>query len=491
MNALFVNPESPVTFWSFKHALRFVNKKSGLPPLGLLTVAAMMPDAWNKRLVDLNVHELRDSDLEWADHVYVTGMLVQMDSARDVIARARAHGKFVVAGGPLYTTTVDEFPDVDCFVLNEGESTIPQYLRDLEAGMLKRVYASKERPDISVTPPPDWSLIDVNDYATMPIQISRGCPFRCEFCDIVVMNGRIPRVKSAAQVCLELDAIRATGWKGNVFIVDDNFIGNKLRVKRILRAIIDWMDVHGRIFNLSTEAPINLADDEELLALMRRANFNAVFVGIETPDEASLHACGKVQNTRKDLVEKVKVLQRSGMEVQGGFIVGFDTDTENTFDNMIRFIQQSGIVTAMVGLLHALPDTALHARLLAAGRIVKDDTGNNTDRTMNFIPAMDIDILMDGYARVLRSIFSPDKFYSRVITYLREYQKVADGMKMTLRVQALALSRTIWRLGIREKGSRHFWKLFFWTAFRKPWLFPEAITQAIYGYHFRKVLISG
>jgi radical SAM superfamily enzyme YgiQ (UPF0313 family) len=304
------------------------------------------------------------------------------------------------------------------------------------------------------------------------------------------MNGRIPRVKSAAQVCVELDALKATGWRGNVFIVDDNFIGNALRVKSILRAIIAWMDVHGRIFSLSTEAPINLADDEELLTLMQRANFNAVFVGIETPDEASLHACGKVQNTRKDLVEKVKILQRSGMEVQGGFIVGFDTDTEHTFDNMIRFIQKSGIVTAMVGLLHALPDTALHARLLGEGRILADDTGNNTDKTMNFIPTMELGALLEGYTRVLHSIFSTDKFYTRVITYLREYQKLADGMKMSLRVQALAFSRTIWRLGIREKGSRHFWKLMLWTAFRKPRLLPEAITQAIYGYHFRKVLIA-
>jgi radical SAM superfamily enzyme YgiQ (UPF0313 family) len=490
MNALLVYPQTPVTFWSFNHALRFINKKSGLPPLGLLTVASLLPEDWNKRLVDLNVRALEDSDIDWADHVYLGGMIVQKASAREVIRRAKARGKFVVAGGPMFSSAREDFPGVDCFVLNEGESTIPAFLSDLAAGKPGPVYESGERPPMALSPIPDWSLIRTKDYASMPMQISRGCPYNCEFCDIVILNGRVPRVKSPGQVRAELDALLAAGWRGNVFIVDDNFIGNKARVKGILRDIVAWMDEHGRPFNLATEAPIGLADDAELLDLMRGANFNAVFVGIETPNEESLLSCGKNQNTGIDMVEKVKVLQRNGMEVQGGFILGFDTDTPHTFDDMIRFIQSSGIVTAMVGLLHALPETALYKRLMKENRLLDAATGNNTDFIMNFVPTMNPDALMHGYRRVLNNIFSPEQYYARVITYLREYRKVADGIKISLWVQALALARAVWNMGIRERGKRHFWKLLFWTVFKRPTLFPEAITQAIYGYHFRKVLVT-
>jgi radical SAM superfamily enzyme YgiQ (UPF0313 family) len=490
MKVLLVYPEYPATFWSFKHALPFVNKKAALPPLGLLTVAAMLPAEWEKRLVDLNVAPLKDKDLKWADHVYVSGMIVQKKSAQETINRAKAMGKFVVAGGPLFTTGYREFINVDCFVLNEGEATIPMYLKDLENGAVKSIYTSDERPGTSSIVIPDWSLLKTKDYASMAMQISRGCPFNCEFCDIVVINGRVPRVKSPAQVRAEFDAIYASGWRGSVFVVDDNFIGNKAKVKHILRELAGWMKEKNTPFTLNTEASVNLADDPELMDLMRKANFNCVFVGIETPEEESLLSCGKVQNTGKNLEEKVRVLQHNGLQVQGGFIVGFDTDTGKTFDNMIKFIQKSGIVTAMVGLLSALPETRLYKRLQEAGRLLKMPTGDNTDFTMNFLPTMDREKLMEGYKKVLNSIFSPKNYYNRIITFLKEYEKAAVETKLTVGAKIQALFKAVWKLGIWGKGKLYFWKLFFWTLFKRPQLLPEAITLAIYGFHYRRIIAA-
>ncbi len=490
MKILLVYPEVPATFWSFKHALKFINKKASLPPLGLLTIAPLLPSAWEKRLIDMNVTKLSDKDIEWADKVLISGMIIQKKSAMEVISRAKAFNKFIVAGGPLFTTGHNEFENVDCFVLNEGEITIPQFLDDLEKGTLKRIYSSKEKPDVTLTPIPDWSLINMKNYASMALQISRGCPFNCEFCDIIVINGRIPRVKSPEQVIKEFDALYNAGWRGNLFIVDDNFIGNKVKVKEILKRVCLWMKEKNKPFTLYTEVSINLTDDPEIMHLMREANFNCVFVGIETPEEESLISCGKLQNTNKNLGDKIKILQNNGFEVQAGFIVGFDTDTPKTFDNMIKFIQSSGIVTAMVGLLTALPETQLFKRLHEAGRIVKNPTGNNTDFTINFVPKMNKDTLITGYKKVLSSIFAPKNFYDRVKTYLREYKKYSKNQSLPLTTTLRALSTAIWKLGIREKGKRHFWKLCIWTALRHPNLLPEAISLSISGFHFRKVLIS-
>jgi len=491
LKILLIYPEVPVTFWSFKHALKFVNKKAALPPLGLLTVANLLPSGWEKRLVDLNVSKLRDSDIEWADYVFISGMIVQKASAVEVIARVKKLNKFIVAGGPLFTTGYQEFESVDCFVLNEGEITIPMFLRDLEQGNLQHMYTSPEKPDVTTTPVPDWSLIKIKDYASMALQISRGCPFNCEFCDIIVINGRVPRVKTPEQVIAEFDALYTAGWRGSLFIVDDNFIGNKVKVTAILKVIGRWMKEKNRPFALYTEASINLADDPEIMHLMREANFNCVFVGIETPEEESLKSCGKVQNTNKNLHDKVRILQNNGFQVQAGFIVGFDTDTVKTFDNMIRFIQSSGIVTAMVGLLNALPETQLFKRLHSSGRILKaPSTGNNTDFTINFIPKMNPDTLITGYKRVLNSIFSPENYYSRIKVHLTEYRKSSKSPALPLSVQFRALSRVIWKLGIQEKGKHHFWKFFIWTTLRRPKMLPEAISMSIYGFHYRRVLMS-
>jgi len=490
MNVLLIYPEYPATFWSFKHALPFINKKVSLPPLGLLTVANIIPKEWNKKLIDLNAGELKDEAIKWADLVFISGMVVQRKSAKEVIKRVKSFGKYIVAGGPLFTNDYIDFENVDCFVLNEGEITIPLFLEDFKNNNLKHIYTSDERPDLSRTPIPDWSLINSKDYATLSIQISRGCPFNCDFCDIIIMNGRVPRLKSPEQVINELNALYDYGWRGGVFIVDDNFIGNKIEAQRILQKIIEWMDENDKPFTLFTEASINLADDEKLMQMMQKANFDSVFIGIETPEEAGLLSCGKLHNTNKDLVEKVKIIQRNGLEVQGGFILGFDTDTQNTFDNMIKFIQKSGIVTAMVGLLHAIPDTQLYKRLQKEKRILAIPTGDNTDFTLNFIPDMNKEILMKGYKKVIDTIFTPKFYNKRIITYLREYNKFAVHTKLSLRMQIKALSKTIWKLGIIERGKFHFWKLMFWTSFRRPSLIPEAITYSIYGYHYRTVLLT-
>jgi radical SAM superfamily enzyme YgiQ (UPF0313 family) len=483
-----VYPEYPATFWSFKHALPFISKKVSLPPLGLLTVASLIPVEWEKKLVDLNATKLRDEDIEWADYVFVSGMVVQRDSAKEVIRRAKSFGKFVVAGGPLFTNEYERFEGVDCFVLNEGEVTIPMFLKDLKNSEVKYIYKSDDKPDLSRTPVPDWSLINFEDYSSLSMQISRGCPHSCDFCDIIIMNGRVPRLKSPEQVIKEMDALYDNGWRGGVFIVDDNFIGNKIKAEKILKRVVEWMDEKKKPFTLFTEASINLADDEKLMGLMQRANFDAVFIGIETPEEKGLVSCGKHQN--KNLLEKVKIIQRNGIEVQAGFILGFDTDTPYTFDNMIKFIQKSGIVTAMVGLLHAIPETVLYKRLMKEKRILSTATGNNTDFSLNFIPEMNLESLMAGYRKVLDTIFAPKFYYKRIITYLKEYNKMAVGRKLTLRQNARALSRTVWKIGILGKGKFHFWKLFFWTIFRKPNLISEAITYSIYGYHYRTVLLN-
>jgi radical SAM superfamily enzyme YgiQ (UPF0313 family) len=378
MNILLVYPEFPDTFWSFKHALRFVRKKAGSPPLGLLTVAAMLPVAWEKRLVDLNVTGLSQKDLLWADYVFISAMIVQRDATRAVIARCKEAGVPVVAGGPLFTMEHEQFPEVDHFVLNEAELTLPPFLADLANGCARRIYTTTEFPDIRQTPAPLWQLADLKHYNTVSIQFSRGCPFNCDFCNVTALLGHRPRTKTAPQLIAELDSLYALGWRKGVFFVDDNFIGNKKQLKtELLPALIAWRK--GKIgMPFNTEASINLADDPELMALMTQAGFNTVFVGIETPNEDSLVECSKTQNKGRDLVESVKRLQRAGLQVQGGFIVGFDSDSPAIFQQQIDFIQKSGIVTAMVGLLQAPVGTRLHARMQEEGRLVSEMSGETT-----------------------------------------------------------------------------------------------------------------
>ncbi len=486
MRILLVYPEFPDTFWSFKHALKFIHKKAVAPPLGLLTVAAMLPPDWEKRLVDLNVISLTQDDLAWADYVFVSAMIVQRDSARALIAHCKEAGVKVVAGGPLFTMEHEQFPDVAHFVLNEAELTLPSFLQDMTNGRAQRVYTTTDFPDIYQTPAPLWRLANLKHYDTVSIQFSRGCPFNCDFCNVTALLGHRPRVKTAAQIIAELDSLYALGWRKSVFFVDDNFIGNKKQIKsEVLPALIEWRKGKtGMRFN--TEASINLADDAELLTLMTQAGFDTVFVGIETPNEESLIECSKTQNKGRDLVECVKRLQRAGLQVQGGFIVGFDNDTPSIFQQQIDFIQKSGIVTAMVGLLQAPLGTRLYERLKLEGRLANEMSGDNADGSTNIIPKMGLEMLREGYRKILDQIYTPQFYYERVLILLREYQPPEIRIHLELQY-ILALGRSIYQLGIRGVERTHYWLLFFWTLFRRPKLFPLAITLAIFGFHFRQV----
>lgn len=482
---LLVYPDYPDTFWSFRHVLRFISKRAAFPPLGLLTVAAMLPPEWEKKLVDLNITSLRDEDIRWADYVFLGAMIVQKDSARRVIRRCNELGTRVVAGGPLFTTSHEDFEGVDHFVLGEAETTLPLFLEDLAMGCARPLYQSTLRPGLSGTPAPLWDLIRMKDYALMSVQYSRGCPFSCEFCDIIIMNGRVPRTKSPAQILMEFDALYNRGWRGQVFMVDDNFIGNKEEVKRMLPDIIAWNRKRGNPFVFLTEASINLADDEALMRLMAEAGFQRVFVGIETPVEESLKECNKFQNSGKDLVSLVKRIQRHGMEVLGGFIIGFDNDPPSIFEKQIEFIQKSGVVTAMVGLLNAFPGTTLYNRLKNERRLLEKSSGNNVDCAMNFVPRMDISVLVNGYRDVLKTLYSPRVYYERIITFLKEYEPA--HMPKVRWDELKALFRSFWYLGVIGSSKKYYWKLVAWSLLHRPRVFPIAVTMAICGYHFQRI----
>ena len=486
MNILLIYPEFPDTFWSFKHALAFVGKRSALPPLGLLTVAAMLPQDWPMRLVDANVRELTDKDLAWAECVFISAMVVQRESARRIIERCKAAGVRVVAGGPLFTSEHEQFETVDHFILNEAELTLQPFLEDLARGNPKRVYSSAEFADVRQTPAPLWRLLDLKRYASMSIQFSRGCPFNCDFCNVTALLGHRVRIKTSAQIIAELDGLYALGWRGDIFFVDDNFIGNKSFLKTdLLPALIAWRRKKtGNLFY--TEASINLADDQPLMDQMAKAGFNKVFIGIETPDDKCLAECSKGQNGNRDLVEDVKRIQRAGFQVQGGFIVGFDHDLPTIFQRQIDFIQKSGIVTAMVGLLQAPTGTRLYARMKKENRLCAGFSGDNVDGMTNIIPAMSLETLREGYRQILDHIYAPAPYYQRIRTFLREYRRPHVRSKFQFS-HVLALVRSVYRLGIVGEERVHYWKLLLWTQFRCPRLLPDAIILAIYGYHFRKI----
>lgn len=487
MNILLVYPKYPDTFWSFKHALKFVSKKASFPPLGLLTVAAMLPEEWNKRLIDMNANVLKDDDINWADYVFISAMSIQSSSVDEVIQRCKKLNARIVGGGPLFTSSPELYKDVDHLVLNEAEITLPKFLEDLTKGFPQKKYTTEDWAEIATTPLPLWELVRMNNYSSMNIQYSRGCPYDCDFCDITVLYGRRPRTKTKEQVIAELDALYFFGWRGPVFFVDDNFIGNKGKLKKeILPAIAEWMDKRKSPFFLNTEVSINLADDDMLMDLMVKAGFEAVFIGIESPNEESLIECNKNQNRNRDLISSIKKIQDFGLEVQGGFIVGFDNDPPSIFEKLTNFIQESGIVTAMVGLLNAPKGTKLQKRLLSEGRLLKDFTGNNTDFSINFIPQMSHKTLLDGYKKILDTIYSPKYYYERVTRFLKDFKPKKKIFHLNPSY-ILALFKSMFKLGLIGEERVYYWKLFFWSLFRKPQLFSLAILFTIYGFHFRRI----
>jgi radical SAM superfamily enzyme YgiQ (UPF0313 family) len=488
MKVLLVYPEYPETFWSFKSTLKIIGKKAAYPPLGLLTVAAMLPKNWQLKLVDMNVSKLKDKDIEWADMIMMSAMIVQKKSVKELIPKFKSFGKKIVAGGPLFTTGFEEFKNIDCLMLGEGEETLKYFLKDLKNKKLKKIYKAKTFPTITKTVAPKWDLINLKKYNSMSIQYSRGCPFNCEFCDIVRLNGRVPRLKLISQIINELNVLYKKGWRDPVFFVDDNFIGNKEKLKKeILPAIIKWQKQKDHPFVFNTQASVNLADDEELMKLMVESGFRTVFVGIETPDTNGLEECGKFQNKNRSLLETVKKMQLAGLEVQAGFILGFDSDTPTIFQRQIDFIQKSGIVTAMVGLLTASPMTRLYYRLKETGRLLTESTGNNTSTELNFIPKMDKKLLVNGYKKVMTTIYEPKEYYQRVKTFLRELQFPVKTKFRFHKYQIRALFGSFWFAGIQSKARAEYWKLLFWSLFKKPKCFSYVITYSLMEIHFRKV----
>jgi len=401
MNVLLVFPKYPDSFWGFKHALNFISKKAAVPPLGLITVSAMLPHSWGKKLVDMNVSDLRASDILWANFVFISAMYIQKESVNKVIRECLDHEVKMVAGGPLFTQEYKNYPEISHFILNEAEITLPEFLRDIESGSEpKKVYKTNKYADLRETPVPDYHLLSRKDYAFMNIQVSRGCPFACDFCEITTLLGHKVRMKETDQILKELQALYDLNWRGPVVIVDDNFIGNKKEIKyHLLPAMKKWMQEHRYPFVFNSETSVNLADDEELMTLMVETGITGTFVGIETPEENSLNECNKMQNSNRDLLQSVLKMQNAGLQVSGGFIVGFDSDTPAVFQKQIDFIQQSGIVAAMVGLLNAPKNTRLYKRLETENRLTTDATGNNTDFSMNFIPKMNTLELQAGTKR--------------------------------------------------------------------------------------------
>jgi radical SAM superfamily enzyme YgiQ (UPF0313 family) len=487
MKVLLINPEFPDTYWSFRHAVRFEGKRSVFPPLGLLTVSALLPPSWERRLIDLNVQSLKPSDIEWADMVFATAMLVQKESLREVVQRCKAHGKCVVLGGPYVTTTVEELPGADHVFLGEAETTLPQFVADLARGEARRIYQATERPPLSTSPRPDFQLVNMKRYSAMSVQYSRGCPFSCEFCDIIEIYGRIPRTKSTHQILLEFDALRDLGWRSTVFVVDDNFIGNKKNVRQLLPEMAKWQKANGYPFKLTTESSVNLADDEPLLLSMRDAGFQSVFLGIETPVAESLKEAQKSQN-RGNLLDQVKKIQSCGLEVMAGFIVGFDNDPEDVFERQIDFIRKSAIPLAMVGLLNAVPETQLWRRLEREGRLLGEASGNNTLCTLNFQTRMDPALLIQGYQTIMRTLYSPREYYERVLDSMRRTaRQISAPQHYKLISHVPSLTRILLKLGVLDRERKEFWRFLTHTLLMHRDRLAESLRLAAMGYHFRKL----
>jgi radical SAM superfamily enzyme YgiQ (UPF0313 family) len=413
---------------------------------------------------------------------------VQNESLEKVVDLCRSVGKKTVVGGPYVSTSSERLPDAEHIFIGEVEATFPEFLNDLRLGITHKIYEAAEKPSLAETPVPDLSLIDMRKYSAMCVQYSRGCPFNCEFCDIIEIYGRVPRTKTNDQMLAELDTLKATGWRGLVFIVDDNFIGNKKNVRLFMPDLIEWSRRNEFPFSFITEASVNLAEDDALLQQMEDAGFRRVFLGIETPVEESLKEAQKSQNTRRNLLDSIHKIQSYGMEVMAGFIVGFDNDPEDIFQLQLNFIHESGIPLAMVGLLTALPDTQLWRRLEKEGRLLDVSTGNNTDCTINFVPRMDLNRLLEGYKDIVRKIYSPKEYYARALDCLsRFHQNRIEPRKVSLREDAHALFNIVLTLGIRDRSRLQFWKYFYELVRHHSDNFAHGLTLAAMGYHFRQV----
>jgi radical SAM superfamily enzyme YgiQ (UPF0313 family) len=490
-NALLVYPKFPPSYWGAQYALEFIGKKSAMPPLGLLTVAGMFPSGYQLKVVDMNVDPLTEKHLEWADMVFTSTMIVQKDSLREVIERAKRAQVPVIAGGPHPTTFYEEIDGVDHFVLDEVEDTFGEFLKDFENGRAQRIYRSPAKPSIKDAPLPRYDLINIHAYGSMALQFSRGCPFDCEFCDITKLFGRVPRTKSAEQILAEFDVLYNLGWRGRMFLVDDNFIGNKRDAMHVLPEIARWQKARNYPFSLYTEASVNLSGLDDLLDAMVDAGFTMAFLGIETPNREALLKTKKAQNTHRHddnfLLNAVRKIQEKGLEVTAGFILGLDSDGEEAFDAQIKFIQQAGIPTAMVGLLSALKGTDLYLRLQKEGRLLEESSGNNVSVSLNFRTEMDHEVLIQGYKRVLSTLYDPGlkNYFDRCLTMLRRVKSRSHVTPKIGKAEWMALAKSLKRQLLSRQGPAYL-KFLLAVVKEKPRVFSDAVRLAILGYHFEK-----
>lgn len=482
---LLVHPEFPVTYWGFQYALPMSGRRANLPPLGLATLAALLPSSWELKLIDMNIEELTDADLLWSDLVLVGGMRVQAPSMKQVLKRASVYGRRTVVGGPAPTSDPALFQEADVLFQGEAEGRIQQLLDAIDADGSGIVVPQSHRyPDPKTFPVPRFDLLEVNAYGAMSVQYSRGCPYKCEFCDIVQLFGRKPRLKTGAQLQAELQGIRDTGYRGTVFVVDDNFIGNRKAVRQMLPDLIAWQKERRYPFDLMTEASVNLADDEPLLTGMVEAGFTSVFLGLETPSLDALAEAGKTQNLKTPLTESVERITAAGLEVMGGFIVGFDSDGPEVFEAQRQFIANSPIPMAMIGPLMALPATDLWNRLEKEGRLRSAGSGNDGDQfgRPNFEPGMDEETLLRGYSDLVASLYTTDAYYDRCEQVLA-LAPPSPGLRSADPRDLLHLARTVWMIGVKSPRRRRFWRLL-WVALRtRPEAFSWAVVRAMIGEH--------
>jgi radical SAM superfamily enzyme YgiQ (UPF0313 family) len=485
MKVLCVSPAFPETYWGQERALRLTGRRSLLPPLGLLTVAALLPADWEVRLCDMNVRPLDDADLDWADVVFLSGMLVQRPSMLQVAARARAKGKTIVAGGPHATATPDAIaPHVDTIVVGEAEESIAPLCRALEGdrAALPARFVAQGRPELTHIPVPRYDLLDIEAYHAIGVQWGRGCPFNCEFCDIVELFGRQPRTKQPAQLCRELDAVLATGFRGSLFIVDDNFVGNRKQTMALMDPLAAWMRAHDYPFQIFTEASIDLAGCDELMAKMVAAGFDCVFVGIETPSREALRETRKTQNLAIDLNQAVDKLIRAGLDVSAGFIMGFDADDADALDRQRTWIRRSPIPQAMIGILHALPGTQLEKRLKREGRLF-DHTDGETFGRPNFKTKLPESVLLESYRAAIEELYRPEEYFARCQRALELQPAASTPFSLPWAYAIRCLLRSLWRQGVVGKYRGVYWRFLARTVYRTPRRLARAVALAIAGEH--------